>query len=559
MNIINHVPEEDVQMIKHIDSSLSIPETLKFAISWFYCCFAIQKLRGFKKPVSMLIHTSQKIEEHDILKNKIENWIQSMDDDEFLNYCNKSYIEETSAFTKNDFYYSYKEYNNQDIKDYPSFEEIRDILLDAFHQKLENISIDDENKVEFQSRIYLCVDNSSHNSIVNKKFMRLLYPEENNFITGFIVIGGTTLSRGLTIKGLVSTYFLRTVRTADTLMQMGRRFGYWDGYELLPRLRITERTHKQFIFLSKMDYHLREVLKNLQDMHISPKDVGVKIINHSDSKFLTLTSSNKMKKAIKHTYDFSGLSSQTTMFFDDDNLLNDNFNNTMQFIDTLGTPIDDHLLYNSSSNYIIRDNIDTTKVIAYIENMKFPAKEGCFSNLALLCNWLKKMAKDDSFKYWNVSIAGKQKNDNNYFKHNNLTIAKLNRSRKKDDDLSIIKIGALRNVRDWYSDIKKSDITNLSKDELNKLKCNNSNSYLEIREKCGLNKKCLLVIHFIDKDSKPRNSEINRIQMHTTCDIVGLSFVIPRGHNINNSQELIIDLNNSNDMFMSEVDNDYEN
>ena len=39
----------------------------------------------------------------------------------------------------------------------------------------------------------------------------------------------------------------------DTLMQMGRWFGYRRGYELLPRLWITEKTKEQFVFLSQLD------------------------------------------------------------------------------------------------------------------------------------------------------------------------------------------------------------------------------------------------------------------------------------------------------------------
>ena len=47
----------------------------------------------------------------------------------------------------------------------------------------------------------------------------------------FIIIGGNTLSRGLTLEGLVSTYFFRKGRQADSLMQMGRWFGYRKGYD----------------------------------------------------------------------------------------------------------------------------------------------------------------------------------------------------------------------------------------------------------------------------------------------------------------------------------------
>ncbi|MFI1810056.1 Z1 domain-containing protein [Streptomyces sp. NPDC020422] len=53
-----------------------------------------------------------------------------------------------------------------------------------------------------------------------------------------ILVGGTKLSRGFTVEGLTITYYRRTTRQADTLMQMGRWFGFRPGYRDLVRLYI---------------------------------------------------------------------------------------------------------------------------------------------------------------------------------------------------------------------------------------------------------------------------------------------------------------------------------
>ncbi|MFG2592885.1 Z1 domain-containing protein [Streptomyces sp. NPDC048438] len=53
-----------------------------------------------------------------------------------------------------------------------------------------------------------------------------------------ILVGGTKLSRGFTIEGLTVTYYRRTTQQADTLMQMGRWFGFRPGYRDLVRLYI---------------------------------------------------------------------------------------------------------------------------------------------------------------------------------------------------------------------------------------------------------------------------------------------------------------------------------
>ncbi|WP_320782321.1 Z1 domain-containing protein [Streptomyces sp. CRN 30] len=53
-----------------------------------------------------------------------------------------------------------------------------------------------------------------------------------------ILVGGTKLSRGFTVEGLTVTYYRRTTQQADTLMQMGRWFGFRPGYQDLVRLYI---------------------------------------------------------------------------------------------------------------------------------------------------------------------------------------------------------------------------------------------------------------------------------------------------------------------------------
>ncbi|GGZ52402.1 hypothetical protein GCM10010387_53350 [Streptomyces inusitatus] len=53
-----------------------------------------------------------------------------------------------------------------------------------------------------------------------------------------ILVGGTKLSRGFTVEGLTITYYRRKTQQADTLMQMGRWFGFRDGYRDLVRLYI---------------------------------------------------------------------------------------------------------------------------------------------------------------------------------------------------------------------------------------------------------------------------------------------------------------------------------
>lgn len=67
-----------------------------------------------------------------------------------------------------------------------------------------------------------------------------------------IVVGGAMLSRGFTIEGLTITYFRRAPKAHDTLLQMGRWFGYRLGYQDLIRIHLAANasiTKKQTVNL----------------------------------------------------------------------------------------------------------------------------------------------------------------------------------------------------------------------------------------------------------------------------------------------------------------------
>ena len=97
--------------------------------------------------------------------------------------------------------------------------------------------MDDDKQPIYTNGIHVVEDNSSTRY---DESARLIYPDTEKVkgikAKAFIVIGGNTLSRGLTIEGLVSTYFLRPTKFGDSLVQMGRWFGYRKGYELFPRV-----------------------------------------------------------------------------------------------------------------------------------------------------------------------------------------------------------------------------------------------------------------------------------------------------------------------------------
>lgn len=111
-----------------------------------------------------------------------------------------------------------------------------------------------------------------------------------------IAIGGDLLSRGLTLDGLVVSYFHRSVGAADTMMQMARWFGYRDGFEDICRLWISEKTAADYRFVGAAVQELRDDLGYMRAMQLTPRHFGLAVQQHPES--LLITARNKSKNTV---------------------------------------------------------------------------------------------------------------------------------------------------------------------------------------------------------------------------------------------------------------------
>merc|ERR1711991_1299045 len=105
-----------------------------------------------------------------------------------------------------------------------------------------------------------------------------------------IAVGGYSLSRGLTLKGLISSYYLRTSRMYDTILQMGRWFGYRDDYENICRLYMTENAVEDFKHIAEVINHLNSQIKILETQRKTPREFALYVRSHPDAKRLMITS-----------------------------------------------------------------------------------------------------------------------------------------------------------------------------------------------------------------------------------------------------------------------------
>ncbi|MEM9417686.1 MAG: Z1 domain-containing protein [Planctomycetota bacterium] len=106
-----------------------------------------------------------------------------------------------------------------------------------------------------------------------------------------IAVGGLSLSRGLTLEGLMISYFLRNSMMYDTLMQMGRWFGYRPEYDDLCRVWMTEDAQGWYTHIAESIEELRDELKVMQRANATPEEFGLKVRSHPDT--LIVTARNK--------------------------------------------------------------------------------------------------------------------------------------------------------------------------------------------------------------------------------------------------------------------------
>lgn len=145
-----------------------------------------------------------------------------------------------------------------------------------------------ENIFESISKIEVRTINSSESS------SKLNYNEYPNGLR-VIVIGGMSLSRGLTLEGLMISYFYRNSKMYDTLLQMGRWFGYRPGYEKLCRIWMSNDLRLSFSEIGDAIRNLKDEIRLMKAQGKKPIDFGLMVKCSADA--LLITAPNKMRNA----------------------------------------------------------------------------------------------------------------------------------------------------------------------------------------------------------------------------------------------------------------------
>ncbi|MBK7844123.1 MAG: Z1 domain-containing protein [Bdellovibrionales bacterium] len=267
--VIRLLPEIEDNVV---DGKEVIPESLKQAIRSYIISCTLRLLRGQRQfHIMMLVHVSHLISDH----TKYFQWVEEYIKELRLEFDKIEVLPDDFTKLMNDDHKLTSRYLGQEVPDIDAkklFKEFKDFL----------------------NRIELILENSQSED-------RLSF-ERDEPLWG-IVVGGNTLSRGLTIEGLTTSYFDRTTKQYDTLLQMGRWFGYRKGYVDLTRIYVSEDMKKHFYHLATAEQDLRDTIESMAANGERPIDVAVGIRSFPN---LQVTASNKMRTAVKSSLTYSG-------------------------------------------------------------------------------------------------------------------------------------------------------------------------------------------------------------------------------------------------------------
>jgi hypothetical protein len=172
--------------------------------------------------------------------------------------------------------------------------------------------------------------------MINGKVKDILdYADRRESGLRVIAVGGDKLARGLTLEGLSVSYFLRASRMYDTLMQMGRWFGYRPGYLDLCRLYTTQELVEWYGHIANASEELRGELDMMAESGATPREYGLKVQSHP---VLMVTSRLKMRTARSLMLSFSGTLMETVVLHRDPVILQQNFETTKRLLEVIGAP-----------------------------------------------------------------------------------------------------------------------------------------------------------------------------------------------------------------------------
>ncbi len=386
---------------------LAISSDLKDSILHFYICNVIRTLDGKpNKHRSMLINISRFNDVQKQIIEKVEEYHQNFkcELEELDRKEDKYYFRSKNLKRLYELFISDSDYENSRKK--YSWEDIKNNLLSEI------------NKI-----VIRLINNS-----VKSRFSYDDYKDEGARV---IIVGGFVLSRGLTLEGLIISYFNRNSVAYDTLLQMCRWFGYRFGYEDLCKIYMTQESIDAFEAVYEAVTNLKMQFRQMATLNKKPRDFGLMVKESPDTLDTTLlvTARNKMysTKQVYCTLNYSGFAVDTSKIYIDKEKNIHNFNIVQKLFENIISSGNDieygHRILARNVNYLYIVKC-LSEIIIPFENTKFD-QDSIVSYMS---------SRENQFVNWDVVIASGD-SDDDFEILSNKSVKAVKRSAEKTNTL----------------------------------------------------------------------------------------------------------------------------
>ncbi|MER8028505.1 Z1 domain-containing protein [Streptomyces bauhiniae] len=498
-DMIRSVPVDDVARVRPESRAdiegfePDITDTLRRSIEYFWLVTAARRVRRRGNPHStMLIHTSVNTAVHNSFKRPLEHLLrrtaESLDDLDVRSRLRDLWNEETTRVPA-------EELGEKKVE----FDELEPELPGV----LRNCRI--------------IMDNSSSED-------RLDY--ENGPVVA-IAVGGNTLSRGLTLEGLSVSYFVRAVSAYDTLLQMGRWFGFRNGYADLPRIWMTDELAEWFRHLATVETEMRRDIDTYMTEAETPLTFAVRLRTHPA---LRVTAAAKMRDAVTAASSYGGKRVQTHYFRTDAEWLRGNITAARDLVAAAtqnAVRIEER---QSQGRYVFRDvphDVVTDFLSAYKFHEKSPENDA-----DLITGYIRKRVKAaDSLRRWNVAIVGNPAGEQ-FSLTDKVSVGLSTRARLAvtTTDPHFADIKTLMSRRDAAVDLD-GDTAKLTEQQI-----------MDLRHAL-LPDTGLLVLYPIDRTSTPSPTKKLRAPLNAEEHVMGVGLVFPEPRQEDSTVEKYISAN----------------
>ncbi|WP_036257016.1 Z1 domain-containing protein [Spongiibacter marinus] len=380
-------PKHDRNHVPMHDGSRNPPPSLREAVLAFILGCTIRALRGQEhKHNSMLVHVTRFTDVQERVYEQLNSLMR--DFKEILAYGEEgsrdTLLVELKALWEKDFLKTNEEIN--DLQCPPS------------------------NWADVSAKIFATAQSINVRRINGTAGDVLDYEQNKAKGLNVIAVGGDKLSRGLTLEGLIVSYFTRPSRMYDTLMQMGRWFGYRDGFIDICRLYAPDSLINWFQHITDASEELRNEFVLMKEMGESPATYGQRVRSHP---VLMVTSQVKMRHSVELTLSYQGAISESIVYSRAGKDVDSNFSATAALIERIDSYADKryaavrHDNISEPQGKYLWSNVKPEEVLEYLQLYVSPSQHARKVNTALLAEYIEKQIANGDLTNWSVMLAGK--------------------------------------------------------------------------------------------------------------------------------------------------------